>query len=46
MLDLQSLIDLIHSRARYDDIDHSCPLDPPLDPSDAAWVHEFTTTRS
>jgi hypothetical protein len=46
LLDLQSLIDLVYSRGRYDDIDYSRPVDPPLDPSDATWVEEITRNIS
>ena len=38
VLDLQELINLCYTRGRYDDIDYSQPLDPPLHPEDMEWT--------
>lgn len=38
VLDLQELINLCYTRGRYDDIDYSQPLDPPLHPEDMEWM--------
>lgn len=38
-LDLQSLINEAYRKGRYDDIDYTQPLDPPLSTEDALW-HE------
>ncbi len=37
-LDLQALIDQAYRMGRYGDIDYTKPLDPPLEPADAAWA--------
>ncbi len=37
-LDLQTLVDQSYENGRYDDIDYSVPVEPPLDPTDAAWA--------
>jgi len=41
LLDLQTLINLCHSRGRYDDMDYTSPLEPPLSPEDARWVQDL-----
>jgi hypothetical protein len=40
-LDLQPLIDRAYVAGGHDDIDYSRPVDPPLDPEDAAWADEL-----
>jgi hypothetical protein len=40
-LDLQLLVDLAYTNGGYDDTDYHQPLQPPLDPADAAWVEEW-----
>lgn len=45
-LDLQALIDLCHVRGKYDDIDYSRPLDPPLGREETAWVESLLRERS
>lgn len=37
-LDLQAVLDTAYDRGRYDDIDYSTPVDPPLDASDGQWA--------
>ncbi len=37
-LDLQGLIDQVYAVGRYDILDYTAELDPPLSPEDAAWV--------
>jgi hypothetical protein len=37
-LDLQALVDQAYSKGRYDRLDYSLQLDPPLSAEDAAWV--------
>jgi len=37
-LDLQALVDQVYTSGRYDDLDYSAELDPPLTPEDAAWA--------
>ena len=39
-LDLQALINLCYTRGRYDDIDYTSPLEPPLNPDDQQWAAE------
>jgi hypothetical protein len=39
-LDLQALIDKCYRNGRYEDLDYSLPLDPPLEEHDAAWLDE------
>jgi hypothetical protein len=41
ILDLQSIIDQAYDRGRYDDIDYSQPLSPPLPPVDAEWAQQL-----
>jgi hypothetical protein len=38
ILDLQEMLNLCYRRGRYDDIDYTKPLTPPLDADDAAWA--------
>lgn len=38
VLDIQALVDQAYREARYDDIDYSAPIRPPLEPEDAAWA--------
>ena len=38
VLDLQSLLNKAYRRGRYDDIDYSQPLEPPLSEIDSAWA--------
>jgi hypothetical protein len=41
LLDLQPMIDSIYQRSRYErSIDHSKPLDPPLDAAEALWLEQ------
>jgi hypothetical protein len=40
ILDLQGIVDTAFDRGRYDDIDYSQPLNPPLDPADEQWARE------
>jgi hypothetical protein len=40
-LDLQQLIAQAYERGRYDHTDYRRPLNPPLDPEDAAWATEL-----
>jgi hypothetical protein len=42
---LQSLIDTAYDRGRYDDIDYSRPLQPPLHPADEQWAAELLARR-
>ena len=37
-IDLQVLLDHAYSAGRFDDIDYSQELDPPLEVEEAAWV--------
>jgi hypothetical protein len=37
-LDLQELINLSYRRGRYDDIDYTRPINPPLSPDEEAWM--------
>ena len=37
-VDLQALVDQAYSTGRYDDLDYTVDLDPPLPAEDAAWV--------
>ena len=50
VLDLQSIVDTAYDRGRYDDIDYSRPLTPPLDRADEQWARDLlaaaTTRRS
>jgi Protein of unknown function (DUF4058) len=42
ILDLQSLVDRAYDNGRYRRrLDYSRPLDPPLDPDDAAWASDL-----
>ena len=45
-MDLQELINLCYRRGRYDDIDYSEPLDPPLPESEAAWVNSISPKKA
>lgn len=40
-LDLQALVDQAYTAGRYDDLDYTAELDPPLAPEDAAWAAEL-----
>jgi hypothetical protein len=40
-LDLQALVDQAYAAGRYDDLDYTAELDPPLAPEDAAWAAEL-----
>ncbi len=45
-LDLQPMIDAIYQRSRYErSIDHSKPLNPPLDAADARWLKQQLPVR-
>lgn len=44
LLNVQSLIDQCYERGRYDSIDYSQELIPPLSPSDAQWADELLRT--
>jgi hypothetical protein len=41
VLDLQAILDTAYDRGRYDDIDYSRPLQPPLDPADQQWADQL-----
>ena len=41
VLDLQAVFDTAYDRGRYDDIDYSRPLQPPLDPADQQWADQL-----
>jgi hypothetical protein len=41
VLDLQAVVDTSYERGRYDDIDYSRPLHPPLDPADQEWAAQL-----
>jgi hypothetical protein len=43
-LDLQHLVDLVYEDGKYDDIDYTAPLDPPLKKSDLEWMREVLKT--
>jgi hypothetical protein len=45
-LDLQAVMDTAYDRGRYDDVDYSKPLDPPLDPPDEQWARELLAAAS
>ena len=40
VLDLQQVIDEVYERGRYDRMDYSVPLEPPLSVEEAAWAAE------
>jgi hypothetical protein len=42
---LQPLLDECYRRGRYDSIDYTRPLDPPLEGDDLAWAMERITGR-
>ena len=42
-LDLQALVDQAYASGRYDDLDYSAELDPPLAPDDAEWARAIMT---
>jgi uncharacterized protein DUF4058 len=46
VLDLQAVVDTAYDRGRYDDIDYSRPLHPPLDPADQQWASQLPATRA
>jgi hypothetical protein len=41
VLDLQAIVDTAYDRGRYDDIDYSKPINPPLDPQDEPWARDL-----
>jgi hypothetical protein len=45
VLDLQAVADLAYERGRYDDIDYSRPLQPPLHPADLEWASALLAAR-
>lgn len=46
MLNLQSLVEAIYERSRYDsDIDYTKPLQPALKPEEAAWLEQQLRAR-
>jgi hypothetical protein len=45
VLDLQAVVDTAYDRGRYDDIDYSRPLQPPLDPADQQWASQLLVAR-
>jgi hypothetical protein len=46
-LKLQALIEQCYKNGGYDeDLDYREPLDPPLDPNDAAWADELLRTKT
>lgn len=45
-IDLQSLIDHAYEAGRFDDIDYSQELDPPLSADDVIWTKEQIAKRS
>lgn len=44
VLDIQALVDQAYRDGRYDDIDYSEPVRPPLAPEDAAWADALLLT--
>lgn len=46
VLDLQAVIDQVYEKGRYDDIDYSRPLDPPLNADDADWAKTLVAPAS
>lgn len=46
VLDLQTIIATAYDRGRYDDIDYSKPLNPPLDLVDEQWARELLTAAA
>jgi hypothetical protein len=46
VLDLQAVLDTAYDHGRYDDIDYSQPLNPPLDPADEQWARELIAAAS
>ena len=44
-LNLQALIERCYHHGRYDDIDYSAALNPPLEPADAAWANELLAAK-
>jgi hypothetical protein len=45
-LDLQALLEQAYRLGRYDDLDYTRPLEPPLDGADAAWAAELLRGRA
>ncbi len=45
ILDLQAVVDQAYERGRYDDIDYSLPLVPPLLQDDSAWADATVRAR-
>jgi hypothetical protein len=45
ILALQPLIDYAHSAGRYDDLDYTQSLTPPLPPADADWLNSRLASR-
>jgi hypothetical protein len=43
VLDLQGVLDTAYDRGRYDDIDYTASLNPPLEPADAQWARDLLT---
>lgn len=41
LLDLQAILDQCYAKGRYDRIDYTKPLDPPLAAEDAEWAHHL-----
>jgi hypothetical protein len=41
VLDLQTVLDTAYDRGRYDDIDYTRPLQPPLHPADQQWADQL-----
>lgn len=46
LVQLQPLLDDCYRRGRYDSLDYSRPLDPPLNEADHAWAMELMKQRS
>lgn len=45
VLDLQPLVDAVYINGRFDDIDYTAPLEPPLSTDDQAWLAERLQSR-
>ena len=45
VLELQPLIEQVYETSRYDDIDYSQPIAPPLPPADLVWLEERMKLR-
>jgi len=41
VLDLQEVFEKAYVNGRYEQTDYTTPLNPPLDPADAAWAENI-----